>query len=126
MNTRGGGELIGVAIVDDDIDFAESLAALLDLDSRIDIVGIAGSVAAGAELVQQPGVGVALIDVNMPDGGGVGLVRRVGAVDHRVAMLLVSAQRCPADLGADGVRFAPKHALSADLVHEVAMSHGHG
>lgn len=123
-STRPGGQ-IGVAIVDDDADFAESLAALLELDPRLDVVGIANSVATGVELVCQPDVGIALVDVNMSDGGGVGLVRRSRAVDGGLTILLVSAQRRPDDLGAAGVQFAAKHALTADLIHQVATSHGH-
>lgn len=59
---------IRVLLVDDHFIVRMGLAASLNEDDRIEVVGQAGSVAETLELVQQLEADVAILDYNLPDG----------------------------------------------------------
>ena len=65
-----------LVIVDDHEALREGLAALLGLEG-VDVVGVTGNVASGADLVEQTEPDVALIDVELPDGSGADLAREL-------------------------------------------------
>lgn len=65
-----------LVIVDDHEALREGLAALLGLEG-VDVVGVTGNVASGADLVEQTEPDVALIDVDLPDGSGIDLAREL-------------------------------------------------
>ena len=72
---------ISVALVDDHAVVREAVAGMMDAQEEITVVGQAGSLAEGLALVDRllttppPGRLVAVVDVNMPDGSGLALVR---------------------------------------------------
>jgi DNA-binding NarL/FixJ family response regulator len=63
-----------VAIVDDHEALREGLERLL-ADRGMEIVGSAGDMAAGLDLVERSRPDVALVDIRLPDGSGIDLTR---------------------------------------------------
>jgi DNA-binding NarL/FixJ family response regulator len=61
-----------LVIVDDHEALREGLVALL-VGQGLEVVGAAGNVAAGLDLVEQVGPDVALVDIRLPDGNGIDL-----------------------------------------------------
>ncbi len=66
-----------VVIVDDHALFRAGVRA--ELEDRLEVVGDAADVAAAAALIARTHPDVVLLDVHMPDGGGVEVIRRAAA-----------------------------------------------
>lgn len=112
--------MIGVVIVDDDIEFARSLATLLELDAQISVVGIGASVADGMTLLAGDRVDVALIDVDMPDGGGGRVVEFAQRNASASRLGLISARQLPRTLADFDVPFVLKEDLDSAWVRRLA------
>jgi DNA-binding NarL/FixJ family response regulator len=65
-----------LVIIDDHEALREGLVALLGLEG-VDVVGVAGNIAAGADLVEHGEPDAALIAVRLPDGSGIDLAREL-------------------------------------------------
>ena len=85
-----------VAIVDDHQLFRAGVRA--ELEGLVDIVGDAASVAAAAELIASTGPEVVLLDVHMPDGGGVEVIRRTAEAHPGVRFLALSVSDAAEDV----------------------------
>jgi DNA-binding NarL/FixJ family response regulator len=97
--------LTRVLLVDDDRLFAESVAARLGEDGRIDVVGIAGDGAEGIDLASQLAPDLVLMDIAMPGLDGVAATREIVASSPstRVVMLTASEGRSDEEMsGAAG------------------------
>jgi len=68
-----------VLIVDDHQLFRAGVRA--ELEPLLEIAGEAGSVAEAVEAIEAHSPDVVLLDVHMPDGGGVEVIRRTAALD---------------------------------------------
>ena len=68
-----------VLIVDDHQLFRAGVRA--ELEQLLEIAGEAGSVAEAVEAIEARSPDVVLLDVHMPDGGGVEVIRRAAALD---------------------------------------------
>jgi DNA-binding NarL/FixJ family response regulator len=68
--------MVKLVIVDDHEALREALALLLT-QSGVDVVGAAGNVAAGIDLIEHADVDVALVDIRLPDGSGIDLTREL-------------------------------------------------
>ncbi|MEA2254561.1 MAG: hypothetical protein QOG35_606 [Solirubrobacteraceae bacterium] len=65
-----------LVIVDDHEALREGLVALL-AGHGLEVVGAAGNVAAGIDLVEHSDPDVAVVDIRLPDGSGIDLTRRL-------------------------------------------------
>jgi DNA-binding NarL/FixJ family response regulator len=93
--------MITLAIVDDHEAMREGLARLLAAAGLV-VVGVAGTVASGRDLVGLDRPDVALIDIRLPDGTGIDLARQLLAEDPGQAVVLYTGQT-DAELLYDGL-----------------------
>lgn len=84
-------EAIKVALVDDNPMFLDMLAGTLDQNDHLSVVATASSVREARTLVKPGAVDVAVIDIELPDGNGVGLGLGLQQADPAVKVVLLSA-----------------------------------
>lgn len=112
-----------VILVDDEHLIRSALATMLSLEEDLDVVGEASSCAEGEALARRLQPQVALLDLQMPDGDGLELARRVAAVSPATRVLVVTSHARPGYLKralAEGVLgFLPKTAAAGDLAAAV-------
>jgi DNA-binding NarL/FixJ family response regulator len=75
-------------LVDDHAMFRAGVRA--ELGDRVEIVGEAGTVAEAISVIGETGPDVVLLDVHMPDGGGLAVLQSLQGTDARVLALSVS------------------------------------
>ena len=115
-----------VAIVDDHQLFRSGVRS--ELDDHLDIVGEAATVDEAVELIRATEPDVVLLDVHMPDGGGLEVIRRVADGQPRVCFLALSVSDAAEDViaviraGARG--YVTKTISGEDLADAVRRVHG--
>ena len=82
-----------VVLVDDHGLFRAGVRA--ELDGLVDVVGDAGTVGAAIERIVADEPDVVLLDVQMPDGGGAEVIRRVAPRQPAVRFLALSVSDAP-------------------------------
>lgn len=114
--------LLTVALVDDHALFVKGLELLLGpvSDQRIKVVGTACSVAEGLALLSRRRPDLALIDLTLPDPGGVELIRQVHRRCPEIRLLALSGTEDPAlavaALAAGAVAFLPKASRPEEML----------
>ncbi len=83
-------EPIRVAIVDDHLMFAESLARLLDDEADITVVGVASTGEEMIELLPDATPRVVLVDYHLPDIDGVSLAREMLAAEPELGVIIIT------------------------------------
>ncbi|NHA69175.1 response regulator transcription factor [Phycicoccus flavus] len=87
---------ISVVLVDDHAVVREAVAGMLSSQDEISVVGQAGSLAEGRALFEKllrtppPGRVVAVVDVTMPDGSGLDLVRAVREQSKDIGLVVLT------------------------------------
>lgn len=79
-----------VLLVDDHTAFRQPLAFMLGREADIEIVGQAGSLAEARTMLD--GVEVAVVDLGLPDGDGVDIVRDLRTANPNGSVLVLSAE----------------------------------
>jgi DNA-binding NarL/FixJ family response regulator len=114
-----------VLIVDDHRLFRSGVRA--ELEPLLEIAGEAGAVDEAVEAIAEHGPEVVLLDVHMPDGGGVEVIRRAGDRGLRPCFLALSVSDAPDDViaviraGARG--YVTKNIAPEDLADAVRRVH---
>ncbi|MGO9760588.1 MAG: response regulator [Solirubrobacteraceae bacterium] len=85
-----------VAIVDDHHLFRSGVRA--ELGEELEVVGDAGTVEEAVELIREQRPDVVLLDVHMPDGGGVEVITRAGEEAAPVRFLALSVSDAAEDV----------------------------
>jgi DNA-binding NarL/FixJ family response regulator len=116
---------VRVAIVDDHHLFRAGVRA--ELAEHVDVVGDAGTVADAVTLIRETAPDVVLLDVHMPDGGGVEVIRRLAPDQPDVRFLALSVSDAAEDViaviraGARG--YVTKTIAGDDLAEAVRRVH---
>ena len=116
-----------VVLVDDHALFRAGVRA--ELAGRVDLVGEAGTVAEAVAVIERERPDVVLLDVHMPDGGGVAVLRALGESDPpgpRVLALSVSdaAEDVIAVIRAGARGYVTKTIAPDELVDAIERVHG--
>src|SRR4051812_6191291 len=105
-----------LVIVDDHEAMREGLATLL-AGHGMEILGAAGNVAAGLDLVEHAAPEIAIVDIQLPDGSGIDLTRELLARRPELGVILYTGDS-DAELLYSGLDSgAPRHAPQAGPVH---------
>jgi two-component system, NarL family, nitrate/nitrite response regulator NarL len=119
---------IRVLIVDDHPLYREGVAAAIEGDLRLALVGTAGTLAAGLEAAAELEIDVALIDLSLPDGDGVALVSQLRETAAGPRSVVLSASTDSATVHsaiAEGAAaFIPKEADRQEICDAIARVAG--
>lgn len=124
MNATGAGNT-RVVLVDDHALFRAGVRS--ELDGLVDVVGDAATVADAVTLIRELEPDVVLLDVHMPDGGGLEVLRQVGPDARATQFLALSVSDAAEDViaviraGARG--YVTKTISGADLADAVRRVH---
>jgi DNA-binding NarL/FixJ family response regulator len=114
-----------VVLVDDHELFRAGVRA--ELDGLVDVVGDAATVADAVALIREQAPDVVLLDVHMPDGGGLEVIRRLAGEPTAARFLALSVSDAAEDViaviraGARG--YVTKTISGADLADAVRRVH---
>jgi DNA-binding NarL/FixJ family response regulator len=114
-----------VVLVDDHELFRAGVRS--ELDGLVDVVGDAATVAAAVALIREQAPDVVLLDVHMPDGGGLEVIRQLAGEPAGVRFLALSVSDAAEDViaviraGARG--YVTKTISGADLADAVRRVH---
>ena len=114
-----------VVLVDDHALFRAGVRA--ELAGRVELVGEAGTVAEAVAVIERERPDVVLLDVHMPDGGGVAVLREAGRADGpRFLALSVSdaAEDVIAVIRAGARGYVTKTIAPDELVDAIERVHG--
>lgn len=125
----GNADAVAVFLVDDHSMFRTGVRAELTGRPEIRIVGEAGSVGDAVEGIRETGPQVVLLDVHMPDGGGLQVLRRLqdNGTDDGPRFLGLSVSDDPTDVislirgGARG--YVTKNISGQELVDSILRVH---
>ncbi|MEO0575651.1 MAG: response regulator transcription factor [Pseudomonadota bacterium] len=81
---------VRVFILEDDVPTRESLERRLTLDARYAVAGAAGTLAEARLLLQTTPVDVLLVDLQLPDGNAIGLIRERTELAPTIPILVIS------------------------------------
>src|SRR4051794_20901196 len=94
LRARGRGMSLGVIrvlLLDDHTSFRELLALRLAREPDLAVVIEARSLAEGRQAVSQVEADIALVDLDLPDGSGVDLIRELRAVNPQAQAIVLTA-----------------------------------
>ena len=84
--------MIHVLLVDDHASFRQPLTFMMERESDFEVVAQAGSLAEGRRVLEQvQAIDVAVVDLHLPDGNGVDLIRDLRAANPQAKALTLTA-----------------------------------
>ncbi|RDV84068.1 response regulator [Ammonifex thiophilus] len=119
-------ERIKVLVVDDHALVREGIKKLLLEDERLEVVGEAGNGREAVELVKKRPVDVVLLDISMPDMGGVEACREIKRLRPSVAVVALTVhdqeEYCLAMLEAGAAGYVLKESSADQLVEAIVRA----
>ena len=80
-----------VLLVEDHAAFRQALTTLLNMHPDLEVIGQAGSLAESRALALDEEVDVVVVDIFLPDGNGVELVRELRQADPHLSIVILTA-----------------------------------
>lgn len=123
--------VISVAIVEDLAEFRDAFARLVADAADMRLVGAAADLAAGMAMIERGPVDVLLVDLGLPDGSGLSLIREAtrrwpASCDVMVISVFADEEHVLASLAAGATGYLLKDAPPADLTRQIRELHAGG
>ncbi|NLJ56318.1 MAG: response regulator transcription factor [Firmicutes bacterium] len=114
-----------IVIVDDHPVVRQGVQQALEREADIEVVGVAGSCSEGAETIAALKPDLAIVDIRMPDGSGLEMVRQVRKAVAGCRIIILSSYASPRDISAavaENVEgYVLKEALPEELLNAVRL-----
>jgi len=114
---------IRVLIADDHRLFAEALEAILAVDERIELVGLASNGEEAVRLTEETRPDVVLMDISMPLMDGVEAAKTIHASDDGVGILMLTGSNARSDVDrarkAGAAGYVTKDRIAAELIEAI-------
>lgn len=81
---------LSIFLIEDDPDFAKALLHVLRSHALFDVVGHAVTLADARVFMRQKMADVFLVDINLPDGNGIDVMREIRAISAQAKILVLS------------------------------------
>ena len=121
-----GSARIRVLIAEDHPDLREALAMLIEREDDFELAAAAIDAADAIELAEREQPDVALLDVQMPGGGGLAAARGIAACSPHTRIMMLSAYGPPTEpLGPGVVGHVAKGRPNADIIDSVRRAASH-
>lgn len=122
--------LIEVVIVEDDAKFRGAFARLIEATPEMELLGTAATLAQGMDLVRRRMPDVLLVDLDLPDGSGLDLIRHVAArsdtCDIMVITIFGDERHVIESIEAGASGYLLKDSLPEDFVEQIRVLHAGG
>ena len=114
---------VKVLIADDHRLFAEALQAILSVDERIELVGLAGDGREAVKLAEQHSPDVILMDISMPLMDGIEAAQAIRKRDDSVSIVMLTGSNSRSDVDrarqAGAAGYVTKDRIAAELVEAI-------
>lgn len=130
MTPSSDSALISVMLVEDDVHFQNALIAAIARAPDIRLAALAGSRAQGLQALQNPPADVLLVDLGLPDGSGIDVIRAAHSLWPGCAVMVSTTFGDEAhvlqsiEAGASG--YLLKDSAPEDLLQEIRTLHQGG
>jgi DNA-binding NarL/FixJ family response regulator len=122
--------LIEVVIVEDDAKFRGAFAHLIESTPDMELIGTAASLAQGLDLVRRQMPDVLLVDLDLPDGPGLELIRHVAARSDTCEIMVITVfgdeRHVIESIEAGASGYLLKDALPTDFLEQIRVLHAGG
>jgi DNA-binding NarL/FixJ family response regulator len=121
---------IRVVVADDFPLVRDAIAAAIDRDPGIDVVGRAADADEALRMVTELEPDVLVLDLHMPDGGGIGVLERLREAEVTTRVLVMTASESPESLidavNAGAQSYLTKRSTGEEVRQAVITTHGDG
>ena len=130
MQTSSSPSLIHVALVEDDVHFQNAIVTTIAASPDIRLMSVASTRAQGLQSLQSAPADVLLVDLGLPDGSGIDVIRGAHALWPTCAVMVCTAFGDEAhvlqsiEAGASG--YLLKDSEPENMLHEIRSLHGGG
>jgi DNA-binding NarL/FixJ family response regulator len=122
--------LIEVVIVEDDAKFRGAFARLIEATPDMELLGTAATLAQGMDLVRRRMPDVLLVDLDLPDGSGLDLIRHVASrsdtCDIMVITIFGDERHVIESIEAGASGYLLKDSLPEDFIEQIRVLHAGG
>lgn len=122
--------LIEVVIVEDDAKFRGAFARLIEATPEMELLGTAATLAQGMDLVRRRMPDVLLVDLDLPDGSGLDLIRHVASrsdtCDIMVITIFGDERHVIESIEAGASGYLLKDSLPEDFIEQIRVLHAGG
>lgn len=119
-----------VVIVEDDAKFRVAFAHLIEATADMDLIGTAANLAQGLDLMRRRIPDVLLVDLDLPDGSGLELIRHVAARSDTCNIMVITVfgdeRHVIESIEAGASGYLLKDSLPADFIEQIRVLHAGG